>query len=494
MYAENASYRVSVYSSLRSSNKAASKEAPGSKSVVLPGGDTWANPKSVGNWHTKFSKSLAALLAVAFASITVNPVYAESPSTVLQPVEQAQPFAATNPGATRDNRTDARNHEIAVRPINEPASYSIPASRTAKVSRGDTVASLLGDLNVARADVHAAIRALKEIHNPRNIQIGQALRSATVLQNGQPRLVNVEIESQFDRFAGVTRYPDGTFRPYELLKLWTKSATVIEGTVQTSLFADGLKEGATRAAMSKFLQLFSFEVDFQRDLRVGDKFRLVFEQYFNSAGAPIHSGDLLYAHLIAERVNQKFYRFGGKSGDGNYYDAAGRSQQKALLKTPIDGARLSSGFGVRRHPILGFNKMHKGVDFAAPRGTPIKAAGDGVVTFAGWQGGYGRFISIKHDQKYTTAYAHLSRFARSTRKGRRVKQGQIIGYVGSTGRSTGPHLHYEVRANGRAVNPRRLRLPSGKSISKKQMTAFKDQVAEIDALMSGSINAVAEAP
>ena len=205
----------------------------------------------------------------------------------------------------------------------------------------------------------------------------------------------------------------------------------------------------------------------------------MYNQVSDDSGKVVKSDVIKYATLTLSGNPVRIYRFKNKDGHNNYYNEKGHSAEKALMRTPIDGARLSSGFGRRKHPILGYTKMHKGVDFAAPRGTPIYAAGNGTVTYAARKGGYGNFISIRHNGTYTTAYAHMKGFRRGVRKGSRVNQGQVIGYVGTTGRSTGPHLHYEIRKNNRQVNPLRIKMPSGNKLKGKQLVTFltaKDQI------------------
>ena len=381
----------------------------------------------------------------------------------------------------------------AVRGPAEPASFSAPYETAISLSRGDTLASILNAAGISTAESHAAISALRPLFNPRALQVGQEISLTLAKAGGQTSLVGLEIESRFDRFAGVTRYPDGSFRPYEQMKQWNKLAFHTTGTVKTSLFADGVSTGAPPAVMANFLRLFSFDVDFQRDIQPDDQFETVFERYQDQNGKLVHSGDLLFASLNLQGRRHEYFRFGGEHGDGLYYDRDGNGMQRALLRTPIDGARLTSGFGSRRDPMRGYRRSHKGVDFAAPTGTPIRAAGDGVLSFVGRQRGYGRFITIKHNDDYTTAYAHMSGFAKGMKKGTRVRQGQIIAYVGSSGRSTGPHLHYEVRYKGKQVNPNKLRLPSGKKLNGQDLLLFREQVAAIEAFRKGAGGALAAA-
>jgi murein DD-endopeptidase MepM/ murein hydrolase activator NlpD len=252
------------------------------------------------------------------------------------------------------------------------------------------------------------------------------------------------------------------------------------GHIDSSLYVAGVEAGLSQSTLADLIHIFSFDVDFQRDIRRGDQFALMFDEYRDEDGQMAKTGNISVAEMVLSGQKIRLYRYKAKDGFVDYYSASGQSVRKALLRTPIDGARISSGFGRRRHPILGYTRMHKGLDFAARRGTPIYAAGDGVVDFAGRNGGYGKYVRIRHTGTYKTAYAHMHRYGKGVRTGRRVRQGQIIGYVGSTGRSTGPHLHYEVHKNGRQVNPRSIKLPSGRKLKGRELTAFKMYRVELD--------------
>jgi murein DD-endopeptidase MepM/ murein hydrolase activator NlpD len=229
--------------------------------------------------------------------------------------------------------------------------------------------------------------------------------------------------------------------------------------------------------------MFSWDVDFQRDLRAGDGFETMFEEVSLEDGSgAVRGGDVLYAGLTLSGEILDAYRFEVEDGEVEYFDRTGRSLRKFLMRTPVDGARLSSGFGMRRHPILGYSRMHKGVDFAAPSGTPIYAAGAGRVVSAGRNGGYGNYIRLRHSGEYSTAYAHLSRFAKGIRAGSRIQQGQVIGYVGTTGRSTGPHLHYEILRNDAQINPLSVRQPPNTQLAGADLERFRAEVGRIDQL------------
>ena len=381
----------------------------------------------------------------------------------------------------------------AIRGPAEPSSQAAPYEKTIALAKGDTLASVLAKAGVGRTEAHTAIAALRPLFNPKRLQIGQEIALILAPKDNGATIIGLEVEARFDRHAGITRYPNGKFHAYEQMKQWNKLAFHTAGSVQTSIFADGIDSGAPPTVMANFLRLFSFDVDFQRDIQPNDEFETVYERYQDRNGKLVHTGALLFAGLNLQGRTHEYFLFGGDQGDGLYYDRKGHGLQRALLRTPVDGARLTSGFGTRRDPIRGYRKSHKGVDFAAPTGTPIRAAGDGVLTFVGRQSGYGRFITIRHNGDYTTAYAHMSRFAKGMRKGKKIRQGQIIAYVGSSGRSTGPHLHYEVRYKGKKINPRKLTLPSGKKLNGDNLLQFQNQVAAIEAFRQGAGGALAAA-
>ena len=232
--------------------------------------------------------------------------------------------------------------------------------------------------------------------------------------------------------------------------------------------------GVPAPVIVELIHLYSFDVDFQRDIQPGDHFEVLFEAHYGEDGELAKYGNIRYAKLHVRNKDLPLYRFRMADGKVDYFNDQGHSVRKALMKMPVDGARLTSRFGVRRHPILGYNKMHRGIDFGARAGTPVMAAGSGTVEFAGRNGGYGRYLRIRHNGRYKTAYAHLKAFRRGIRRGKRVTQGQIVAYVGSTGRSTGPHLHYEILVDGRRINPLRLKLPTGRKLKGSELAKFSD--------------------
>jgi len=262
-----------------------------------------------------------------------------------------------------------------------------------------------------------------------------------------------------------------------------------EGIITSSLYRTAKKLNIEDSIIIDFANIYGFQIDFQRDIYKNDSFQIMYENYFNEEEKISETGNIIFANLILRGQSIPLYYFDdGKSTE--HYDLNGTSVKKALMKTPINGARLSSPFGMRKHPILGFNKMHKGTDFAAPMGTPVMASGDGVIIKASWCGGGGNCIKIKHNSTYQTVYAHLSKFASNIKKGLRVKQTQIIGYVGSTGMSTGPHLHYEVIKNGKKINSQKLKLPSGKILKGNSRKNFELARIKIDVTKSEIIDKI----
>ena len=271
-----------------------------------------------------------------------------------------------------------------------------------------------------------------------------------------------------------------------LLTRLSKNIVYKENVILDSLYRSATQKKVPAGIIVEFARIYGFQVDFQRDIRKKDTFQIMYEVFIDDNNKIIETGNILYANLKLSRENNELYFFDKKNNEG-HYDKNGKSVKKALMKTPINGARLSSPFGMRKHPIDGYNKMHKGTDFAAPLGTPIMASGDGVIKKAGWCGGGGNCVVIRHNSSYQTVYAHMSEFAKGIRSGVRVKQAQIIGYVGSTGKSTGPHLHYEVIFNGKKINSQTLKLPSGKILKGENRKLFETKKIRLDVLKSEKI-------
>jgi len=280
--------------------------------------------------------------------------------------------------------------------------------------------------------------------------------------------------------------PENKFNQKIVVTKLKKNVVYSENIILDSLYKSASEEKIPANIIIEFARIYGFQVDFQRDIRKKDSFQIMYEIFSDDNKKMLETGNILFANLNLSGEDNSLYYFDFKDSEG-HYDKSGKSVQKALMKTPINGARLSSSFGMRKHPIDGFNKMHKGTDFAAPMGTPIMASGNGLIKKAGWCGGGGNCIVIKHNSTYQTVYAHMSKFAKGIRNGVRVKQGQTIGYVGSTGKSTGPHLHYEVIVNGQKINSQTLKLPSGKILKGKERKLFETKKIKLDVLKSEKI-------
>jgi len=382
-----------------------------------------------------------------------------------------------------------------------PAAISL----VVEVAAGDTLMKLLSREGIDRGEAHEAAAALAEVFSPRDLRPGQQIRltfaatEETLAAAGEespgPQLVALALQPDVDKDVQVVRTDEGSFAASAAERTLRLELAAQSGIIEDSLFASAEAAGVPVSTLIELIRIFSYDVDFQREIQPGDGFAVLYESYYDDAGQLAKTGQILYAGLVLSGKPHDLYFFTPESGIEDFFDPKGQSVRKALMKTPIDGARLSSKFGMRKHPILGYSKMHKGADFAAPSGTPIYAAGDGVVETAGWNGGYGKYVRLKHNGTYKTAYAHMSKIAKGLAKGDRVKQGEIIGFVGTTGQSTGPHLHYEVMIDGKQVNPLDIKIPSGEKLAGKDLEQFLLVVAEVEALRQQlAAPLVAEAP
>lgn len=356
--------------------------------------------------------------------------------------------------------------------------------RVVSVDKGDTLMDLLvRKAEVPRGEAHMAISALSKVYDPRHLRPDNEI---TVFFHQHPEIADpmfggLRIEKDIINTVIVQRKEDGSFHVEQAEKPVHRSVKAYSGTIDSSLYVSAAAAGIPDSVIVSMIKMYSFNVDFQRDIQGGDAFEVMYEEYATEDGKIVTSrGNIVYARLNLGGRDYPFYRFEDSKGDVDYYDDQGRSARKTLMRTPIDGARLSSGFGMRKHPILGYNRMHKGVDFAAPPGTPIYAAGDGTIERIGPNGAYGNYIRIRHRGDLKTAYAHMRGFKRGLKAGSRVKQGEVIGYVGTTGRSTGPHLHYEVILAGEQVNPNSIKLPLGKTLKGQDLANFKQTVQRFD--------------
>lgn len=355
------------------------------------------------------------------------------------------------------------------------------------IGRGDTLSKALTRAGGTREEAEAAIVAFRKVHNPRKLRVGQTLSLAFDPENGSngvPRLATLALDVAADRDVVVTRGEDGAFLPSVVDRPLDRVLQRSAGTIDSSLYVSARAAGMPNQVLMEMVHIFSFDVDFQREIQRGNRFEVLYEAVFNRDGEFVENGPILYAKLEVGEREVELFRYEPDEGPADYLDAQGASVRKALMRTPINGARLSSGYGMRKHPILGYNKKHLGVDFAAPVGTPIYAGGDGTITMIGWHGNYGKYVRVRHNSTYSTGYAHLSGYAKGMKKGKRVRQGQVIAYVGSTGMSTGPHLHYEVMRGNKRINPMTLKLPSGRKLKGRELAAFQAQVQKITILIA----------
>ncbi|MEM6538927.1 MAG: M23 family metallopeptidase [Pseudomonadota bacterium] len=373
-------------------------------------------------------------------------------------------------------------------------------TKTVTLNRGEAFVDALARAGVTRKEANDASAALSKAINMRRLPAKAAFEITLAKQN-QTLFQSIARDDVSSALFSLSHRPDPR-RRIDVVRTgnaFVASVTEIElerrmvsmaGEIQGSLFLSAAKLGAPPKAVINLANAFAYDVDFQRDIFQGDTFEAVFEAFYDEDGSIKETGDILYASLSwrGGKKEKGYYSFKAKNGGTrpDFFDANGQSAKRLLMKTPIDGARLSSGFGTRRHPVLGYRKKHKGVDFAAPRGTPIYAAGDGVVERANRYGSYGNYIRIRHSQGYKTAYAHLKGFKRGIRQGRRVEQGDVIGYVGTTGRSTGPHLHYEVLKKGVHVNPQKLKIATGVTLKGRDLASFQDARDTIDAMRNAA--------
>lgn len=396
-------------------------------------------------------------------------------------------------------------------------------SRTITLDSGDTLAGALEDQGISAADANAAVAAMGKNFNPRALKPGmtidltyslaqppdgaQAAKTTVVMVNRKPvtvpvaedsdagatpttsqaisRLLSLHFSPVIDQDITITRTTDGGFTAEIAKKELQVHHHRAGATIDSSLYLAGMQAGIPADIVIEMIRMFSYKVDFQRDLHPGDSFEVYYDYYYTPDGQPAKSGDIAYARMRLSGKDVTLYRYQvDPDQPADYFDAKGQSAKGLLMKTPVDGARISSGFGARFHPVLGYTRMHKGVDFAVPTGTPVMAAGSGMISFMGWANGYGNFVILNHGNGYSTAYGHLSRFAPGMRRGGRVRQGQVFAYSGATGLATGPHLHYEIRINNTQVNPLKVKIAEGRTLGGKELREFLDQRLKVDAMIA----------
>ena len=420
--------------------------------------------------------ALIASVAASAAIILDGQAYAKRAGTTLAlaPMSLGNPSAAAALTIRRAALPQQTGSKDAV---------EIPAVRVPlQIGRGDTLAGLMTGAGVSRAEAQAAITALARQFNPRRINKSHritvtfrpaAAGSPEAAEPGLGRFLGLTVEPDYETAIVVERNSKGGFEVSKIEKTLKRLPVRAEGVIENSLYLSGLKAGIPNRVLVELIRAYSWDVDFQRDIRAGDGFQVMYERVFDERVKQVYSGNIQFAALTLSGKRYAIYRHTTPDGFSDYFDEKGQSARKALMRTPINGARLSSGFGKRRHPILGYTKMHQGVDFAASRGTPIYAAGNGVIVQSGRNGAYGNYVMIRHNSRYTTAYAHMRRIDKNARRGKRVTQGQVIGTVGTTGRSTGPHLHYEILVGGRRINPMKVKMPSGRKLKGEELENFQ---------------------
>ncbi len=398
-------------------------------------------------------------------------------------------------------------------------------TRTITLDRGDTLAGAMEDQGISAADANAVVAAMGKDFNPHALKAGMAIdltysvappsdaagepkpKTTVVMVNRKPvtvpvaedsdagampatsqaisRLLSLHFSPAIDQDVTITRTTEGGFTADMVKKQLEVHRHRAGATIDSSLYLAGMQAGIPADIVVEMIRMFSYKVDFQRDLHPGDSFEVYYDYYYTPEGQPAKTGNIAYARMRLAGKDVTLYRYQPDPDQpADYFDAKGQSAKGMLMKTPVDGARISSGFGARLHPILGYTRMHKGVDFAVPTGTPVMAAGAGEISFMGWANGYGNFVVINHSNGYATAYGHLSRFAPGMRRGGRVRQGQVFAFSGMTGLATGPHLHYEIRVNNSQVNPLTVRIAEGRLLGGRELREFLDQRLKTDATIA----------
>lgn len=351
------------------------------------------------------------------------------------------------------------------------------------VRRGDTLLGLLQQRGIGAQESHLVAQSMKDVFDPRDIRIGQDIDITVSIEEeaSDPVLDALKIKVGPGHDVVVVRSTGNNFTTQSVIAETVEEPQIFSGVIDSSLYEAAVQQGVPPQTLVEMIRLFSYDVDFQRDIRSEDRFEIMFNRHVTEDGLVVANGEIQYAKMVLRGRPLNIYAYEHEDGRVDHYNEEGKGIRKALMRTPINGARLSSSFGRRKHPILGYTKMHRGVDFAAPHGTPIYAAGDGTIEKRHRWGGFGNYVRIRHGDGFSTAYAHMKSFARGQKVGSRVRQGDVIGYVGTTGRSTGPHLHYEVHRNGSQVNPMKVRFPASKTLAGAELDAFQNRRAQLDA-------------
>ncbi len=434
------------------------------------------------NLRLRYVAMLVLFIMVGFSTILLKPQHSDAVAFADYSAE-AILFNDIEPAIGNEMRDLSRSafpEELEFAKLNlSDAADLPPLDREVTIESGDALSTVMEKQGVGNTETQKIIAAMKPEFDPRRIKVGQKI--AMHFDEAEGNAVNFrEMKIQLDKLKTLVVARAGDeFKTRIDEKKVEKKLKAKQAEIEVSLSGSAAKAGVPSAIVAEAIRIFSWNVDFQRDIRPKDSLEVLYESYETQDGQIAKHGNIIYAKLTLSGREIPLYRFEMDDGRTDYFQPDGRSIKRTLMKTPINGARMSSGYGKRRHPVLGYTKMHKGVDFAARTGTPIFAAGDGVVEKAGWFSSYGKYVRIRHNNKLKTAYAHMSKINSKVAAGSRVTQGQVIGYVGTTGRSTGPHLHYEVLLNGRQVNPNSVDLPTGEELQGKEMIRFKTALGEI---------------
>lgn len=369
-------------------------------------------------------------------------------------------------------RAVATAHASISASVNRALVPAYNSTREGELEEGETFAELLNNSGASEADATSAMNALSKVYDLRRLQAGQNVTLSFTRSAQSDILTGAAFQPEATKEVSVARTAQGTFTANVKLIPVVRQRVATRGEIRSSLYEAGDRAGVPHAVMASLIRIYSHDIDFQRDIHAGDSFELLYDQPTTAQGKAVGEGEIIYAALNVGGKMRPIYRVMFSDRTVDYFDDKGQSIRRALLRTPVAAAHITSGFGMRMHPLLGYSKMHKGVDFGAPTGTPIFAAGNGSIAEIGFKNGYGRYIRIRHNGQLATAYAHMSRFGSSMYQGAHVNQGDVIGYVGMSGRATGPHLHFEVLVNNNQVNPMSVNLPTGRNLTGKLLADF----------------------
>ena len=447
------------------------------KGIVADGKTLWRNTDGQASTSPKTMALLAGAVVIGVVGVSAMTT---SPNTDLKAVETD----IEKPVDFLANLTDFR--------ALEPENATSGTELTLKIKPGQSLGPLLQANGVAPEIAYATTQAFSKAHDPRNVRAGQTVN--LFFDGPEKSFSGLSMKTNYENTVFVNQTHNGDFKARKITAEFEKELVSVKGSIKNSLYLDAGALGAPDKVIVQFAQIYAHSVDFQRDIQPNDEFELFFELYRDHKGNPIKAGDLVFTSFAPRGKTASYYLYKSSDGRESYYDEKGKGAKRMLMRTPVNGARLSSRYGNRKHPVLGYRRKHKGVDFAAPRGTPIMAAGTGTVVRSSRYGSFGNYVRIKHSDGYSTAYAHLSKYGRGIKSGKRVVQGQTIGYVGTTGRSTGPHLHYEVLKHGKQINPMTLSALSGKPLVKSEVPAFKKRAAEINRLREEAPSALGDKP